>query len=422
MKKFNGLATQAQCTANARIQHSMRITHALGRVFLLAWAAWLPAVQAAPYTPSSDLQVIGTLPFRATDSRARELAALRAAVAKDITDPQPAVELAQQYFDLAMARGDPRYVGYANAVVERFTGNMTAPLLVVRGTLRQYRHDFAAALDDYAAALAMDAELAGAHAWRAAIYLVQARYDLANNECQALQRLNRTVLHGGCAGMALAYSGHLDQGYATLQRALLAAQHDDHRLWLQTRLGEIAAWMGQPARAEQHFRQAISVGQDDGYLLAAWSDFLLDQRRTAEVVKLLTNWESSDGLLLRLTEAESDLKLPGAAAHIQTLAARFAAAKLRGDSTHRAEEARFHLRLRGDAKQAALLAAENYRVQKEPRDARISLEAALAAGEANAASEVQQWLASSRFEDPRLRALDRQITLLRPTPPSGGKP
>jgi hypothetical protein len=400
----------------------MGITHVLARVFLLAWVAGLSAAQAAPYTPTSDAQVIGTLPFRPNDSSARELAALRASAAKDPTDPQFAVALAQQYFDLAIARGDPRYVGYANAVVERFSGNLTAPLLVVRGTLRQYRHDFAAALDDYAAALAMDADLASAHAWRAAIYLVQARYDMANIECQALQRLDRSVLYGGCAGMALAYSGHLDQAYATLQKALSLAHHDDHRLWLQTRLGEVAAWMGQPARAEQHFKLAVRVGQDDGYLLAAWSDFLLDQGRNAEVVKLLASWEASDGLLLRLTEAETGLKLPQAGAHIQALAARFDAARLRGDTTHRAEEARFHLRLRSNAALATQLATENYRGQKEPRDARIALEAALAAGNPDAARDVQQWLTSSRFEDPRLRALDSQIRLLPSASQPGGKP
>ncbi len=400
----------------------MGITHVLGRVFLLVWTAWLPAVHAQPYAPKSDSQVIGTLPFRANDGSARELTTLRATVAKDPTDPEAAVLLAQQYFDLAMARGDPRYVGYANAIVERFAGNMTAPLLLVRGTLRQYRHDFAAALDDYAAALAIDADLAGAHAWRAAIYLVQARYDMADIECRALQRLDRAVLHGGCTGMALAYSGHLDQAYATLQKALSQARHDDHRLWVQTRLGEVSAWMGQPARAEQHFKLAVRVGQDDGYLLAAWSDFLLDQGRNAEVVKLLASWEASDGLLLRLAEAEAVLKLPQVGVHIQTLDARFAAAKLRGDTTHRAEEARFQLRLRGNANQAAMLASENYRIQKEPRDARIALEAALAGGNPDAARDVQQWLMSSRFEDPRLRALDSQIRLLPSASQAGGKP
>jgi tetratricopeptide (TPR) repeat protein len=381
-------------------------------LLLGAITGWMPCVLATAYTPTDDSMVIERLPFRAGDSNARELAELRAAVNGAPTDPAPAVELAQKYFYLAMAQGDPRYVGYADAIVSRFPAQTSASLLLVRGTLRQYRHDFAAALDDFAVALTLDADLAGAHAWRGAIHLVQADYMEAAKDCAALQKLQRTVLAGGCSGLTLAYTGHLDQAYTTLQQALHAADDDDHRLWLHTRLGEVAAWQGKNSTAERHYRQALAIGRDDGYLLAAWSDFLLDQRRPGEVVKQLASWESSDGLLLRLTEAETLLKLPGAVAHRQALDDRFAAAKLRGDTTHRAEEARFQLRLMGDAKQALTLAAENYRVQKEPRDARILLEAAVAAKKPGAAQPALDWLQSSQFEDARLRQLAKQLTPL----------
>ena len=377
----------------------------LGAVSALAAQA-----QATPHTPKDDAMVIERLPFRAGDTDARELSALRAAVASAPNDPAPAVELAQKYFDLAMARGDPRYVGYADAIVNRFSTPQSAPLLLVRGTLRQYRHDFAAALDDFAAALKLDPDLAGAHAWRGAIHLVQADYPGAAKECEALQGLRRAVLSGGCAGLTLAYTGQLDKAYTTLQQALAAASDEDHRLWLHTRLAEVAAWQGQVATAERHYRQALAIGRDDGYLLAAWCDFLLDRGRPSEVVKQLAAWESSDGLLLRLAEAETRLKLPGAPAHRQALEDRFAAARLRGDTTHRAEEARFHLRLKGDAKLAVALAAENYRVQKEPRDARILLEAAVAAKDPGAARAALDWLQSSGFEDAGLRQLGQKLT------------
>ena len=369
-------------------------------------------VQAAPYTPVADSVVIERLPFRSGDTTARELAALRSQVGRAPNDPAPAVELAQKYFDLAMARGDPRYVGYADALVERFPEPLAASMLLVRGTLRQYRHDFVAALDDYARALWEDHDLAGAHAWRGAIFLVTAEYANAERECEALQKLGRAVLSGGCTGLMLAYTGHTDQAYKTLQTALAAASNDEHRLWLHTRLGEVSVWAGQPAQAERHFRRALALGRDDGYLLAAWCDFLLDQGRPAEVVSQLAGWESSDGLLLRLTEAAKLLRMPTAPAHQQALADRFAAAKLRGDTTHRAEEARFHLRLLGDAPGALTLARANYQVQKEPRDARILLEAALALQDAGAARAALDWLHASGFEDPRLRQLGQQLTLL----------
>lgn len=367
-------------------------------VVMLAMGALCLSVRAAPYTPTHDEQVIERLPLRAGDATARELTSLRSAVAQAPADPQATQALAHRYFDLALATGDPRYVGYADALLDRFANHMTPALLVVRGKVRQFRHDFAAALGDFATALAQDPDLAGAHAWRGAIFLVQANYTSAAQECEALHKLQRPVLYGGCKGLTLAYTGQLDAAYATLHQALVLASDEGHRLWLHTRLGEVAAWQDKTTIAQQHYRQALALGMDDGYLLAAWSDFLLDQGRDAEVVQLLARWEASDGLLLRLAEAETRLGLPAAAAHVQALDDRFAAARLRGDTTHRAEEARFQLRLRHNARQAAQLAADNYRVQKEPRDARIQLEAAWAAHDQTAARDALDWLQRSGFK------------------------
>ena len=366
------------------------------------------AAHAAPRKPLADSEVLERLPWRAGDSNARELAALRGAMNAAAGNPGPAAELAQRYFDLAMARGDPRYVGYAEAVVARFAEPLPASLRSIRGLLRQYRHDFAGALDDFAGALALDPNWAAAHAWRGAIYLVQADYAAAQRECDALQRLGRSTLQGGCTGLVQAYTGQLEAGYRSLQRALATTGDADNRLWLLTRLGEVAAWRGQMAQAEAHYREALGLGRDDGYLLAAWGDFLLDAGRPAEVIQQLAGWETSDTLLLRLAEAGAALKRPDAPRLAQALDERFAAARLRGDTTHRAEEARYRLRLRGDAAEALRLASENYRVQREPRDARILLEAAIAAQDPAAAQAVRDWLRSSGFEDARLRRLGRE--------------
>jgi len=383
-------------------------------VLALSGALLASPAQSAPRTPVDDATVIEKLPFRAGDSRARELEALRASARKAPGDAAAAAALAQAYFGIAQARGDPRYVGYADAVVSQFDKNMSIDLLVLRGMLRQYRHAFDEALVDFAAVLAQDPERADAHAWRGAIYLVAAQYDNARQECAALLRLQRPVLHGGCTGMAQAYTGQLTSAYATLQQALALARYDDQRLWLLTRLGEVSAWLGQNARAERHYRDALALGQDDGYLLAAWADFLLDNKRAADVVKLLAAWEASDPLLLRLAEAETMLQMPAAKAHVQALDDRFAAAKLRGDTTHRAEEARFQLRLRKNAALAVQLASANYQVQKEPRDLRVLLEAALAAQDATAAKPGHDWLQRSGFEDARIRALVAQTLQLAP--------
>ena len=349
------------------------------------------------------------LPIRPGDATARELAGLRAAVTRAAreapADPLPAAQLAGRYYELAVARGDPRYIGYADAVLAPFARDRTPAVLTVRGQLRQYRHDFDGALQDFAAALEADPQFASAHAWRGAIFLVQANYAAAKSECDALLALDRPTLYGGCIGLVLAYGGRMEAGYAALQRALDETRDPGNRLWLLTRLGEVAAWRGQPEAAERHYRAALALGIDDGYLLAAWSDFLLDRQRPAEVVKWLAGWEASDGLLLRLALAETALEQPAAKAHVQALADRFAAAKVRGDTTHRAEEARYLMHLAGDPAAALAVAAANYRVQREPRDARVLLEAAIAARDAGAAQPVRDWLRSSGFEDAHLRQL-----------------
>ena len=391
------------CHTHWRSRPSFRSAKRL--ILLCGLMAVTVTVHAQPRVPSDDNEVLEHLPMRPGDAQARELTQLRAAIASAPTDPIPAAAMAQRYFDLAMARGDPRYVGYAEAVIKPFSQTQSTALLLTRGLLRQYRHQFGGALDDFAAALAIDPQFASAHAWRAAIYLVQANYPAAQRECDQLQRLKRSTLYGGCVGLVQAYSGSLDLADVSLQHALKNATDADNRLWLLTRLGEVSAWRGQSARAEKYYREAVNLGIDDGYLLAAWSDFLLDRKRPAEVVKLLAKWESSDGLLLRLALAEASLNLPAAPRHIQALDDRFAAARLRGDTTHRAEEARFQLHLRGNASAALKLASANYQVQREPRDARILLEAALAAHAAAPAQPVRDWLKTSGFEDPTLRQL-----------------
>ena len=395
----------------------------VGALFLLGCVNLLPAVAfSAPRVPTDAAEVLERLPMRPGDTTARELASLRAAVtraAKEAPgDPLPAAQLAERYFDLATARGDPRYVGYADAVLLPYAQSQTPAVLSMRGQLKQYRHDFDGALADFASALKADPQFASAHAWRGAIFLVQANYPAAKAECDALQALNRATLYGACIGLTRAYGGELAAGFSALQRALDDAKDAGNRLWLLTRLGEVSAWRGQPEQAEKFYRDALALGIDDGYLLAAWSDFLLDQKRPAEVVKWLANWEASDGLLLRLALAETALKLAAAPAHVQALADRFAAARMRGDTTHRAEEARYELHLAGNAAASLAVAAENYKVQREPRDARPLLEAAIAAKDAAAAQPVRDWLQASGFEDAYLRQLAATAAQL----PANAKP
>jgi predicted Zn-dependent protease len=310
--------------------------------------------------------------------------------------------------------GDPRYLGYAQAALGPWwkMDNPPDDIQVMRAALRQFNHDFDGALADLDRVLERSPANAQARSLRATIHFVQARYPAARADCQVLlQDPGNALAATGCVATVDGLTGQVARAYQTLSTALAAnpAALPETRLWAMTRLAEMAQRRGRNTQAERHFRQALALGITDTFLLAAYADFLLDQRRPAEVVTLLKNRLPSDGLLLRLALAEKVLKLSSAGQRADILKARFDAADLRGDTVHQQEQARFELFIHEDAKKALGLAQSNWKVQREPPDARIFLEAALAARDLAAARPVIDWLASSNIEDGRLIGLAQQL-------------
>lgn len=375
-------------------------------------------VCAAPFVPRDDAAVLERLPGKPGDPAALELRRLRAAVAAAPTDAGTAALLARRYFDLAMAEGDPRYVGYAAAVLQPWPETVAAPVetLVLHGMLRQYRHDFARAMADFDLALQSDPANTEARAWRAAIMMVRADYVAARREC-ALLAEHATELHAtACVSYIEATTGNARAAYKRLAAALARRADVDpaFRVWILTRLAEMAWRFGDLAVAEKHFQHGIALGIDDNFLLAAYADFLLEQGRAAEVMPLLKGWARSDTLLLRLALAAHALKLAEGERYARTLGERFSDAALRGEKLHQQEEARFLLELRSDARAAVTAASENYRAQREPRDALILIEAALAARDPPAAAPALEWLETSGFEGARMRQIALKLKALKP--------
>lgn len=374
--------------------------------------AAMAAAWAAPRVPADDATVLERLPMRPADPTASELKRLRTAVAAAPGDAGAAARLARRYFELATADGDPRYVGYAEAALRPWVRADAPPdVLFARALLRQYRHDFAGALHDLEETLRLDPEHVGARSWRAAIFMVSANYPAARNECRELEAIASELIATGCRAYLDATTGNVRMGYRELSAAL-ARRRDaprEIRLWSLVRLGEMAQRLDDPGAAEKHFRDALALGVSDNFLLAAYADFLLEQRREADVMKLLEPWTRSDTLLLRLALAARALRLPEADRHVRSLGERFAASALRGERLHLAEEARYLLELKGDAKGALAAATENWKTQREPRDAGVLLAAAIEARVPAAAAPVLRWLDDSGFESTRLRRLAAQL-------------
>ncbi|MDF0676444.1 MAG: hypothetical protein P0120_19245 [Nitrospira sp.] len=365
-----------------------------------------------PYQPTDDAQVLERLTFKASDPVVRELEALRIDLRRNPRHLESAVKLATRYIDQGRSEGDSRFLGQAQAVLTPWLNEPTPPpaALLLRATIRQNAHEFNEALADLDRVL--DTQPTNAQAWltKASILQVQARYEEARRACQRLARLAASHVLLGCLSDLAGVTGQSAKSLELLRQVLAdSALSGRERIWIATILAEIATRTGAIREAEQSFSEAVKVGLKDQYLLSAYADFLLDQGRHRDVVSLLQSETRADGLLLRLALAEQALKLPTFQKYTAELAARFAAARERGTTVHVREEARFTLALLHDAGRALPLAQANWNVQREPADARILLECALAHKNRSAAQPVLDWLNANHVEDFRLRQLATQI-------------
>jgi hypothetical protein len=376
------------------------------RLFLLMLALSAPAT-AEPFIPTDEAQVLERLPDRSAVEY-RELKVLKARAAAEPKNVDAAAALADAYYGISRREGDPRYLGYAQAALTRWWRDPEAPtaVLVTRATIQQSNHEFAHALTDLDRVIQREPDNARATLVRATVLTVQGSYENALADCNNLQGVAGDTYVLICIASIDAVTGKAGIAEAALKYwiSVLPDAAPDVRAWIESLLGEIAQRTGDP-EADLHFRAALAADPRDLYTIGAYTDWLLEQNRAAEVIPLVEKEQRVDGLLLRLALAQKALHLPEADTTVATLRARFDASRARGYSVHQREEARFQLMLNNDAETALRLAQDNWSVQREPADLRILAEAAHATGDPKAQETVRRWLATSKLEYPAVSRL-----------------
>ncbi len=383
----------------------------IGGLIVIGAVVYRPAASAStPRVPASDSEVLAQLPAARRDPNEAARVKLRDALAANPHDLSTALALARVDVEASRSRGDPRFLGYAQAALAPWWDLPDPPteVAVLRATIRQSQHDFTGALADLDR-VTKDAP-ANAQAWltRAVVLTVVGRYDDARASCGPLERLAPALVVAVCNAQVDSVTGSAKAAYDRLA-ATLAGAPPELRDWALTALGDIAMRLGRDADAERHYRDALAIDPADPYAIGALADLLLDTNRAADAARLVEGLTDNDGLLLRLALAEKTTNSPNATADADKLAARHDASRLRGDVVHRREQARFELGVRGDAKAALALAVANWSVQREPWDARVVLESALAAKDPGAAKPVIDFLEKSHLEDPRIAKLVTDI-------------
>jgi predicted Zn-dependent protease len=380
-------------------------------------ALWIVAIvgvvvapaTARPFVPTLDDVVVERLPEQG-DPTLKELKRMRAVLATDPRNLDTASGVARRAIEAARATGDPRFLGQAQAALMPWWALADPPsiALLLRATLKQSQHNFDDALADLDRLLVREPANGQALLTRATVLTVRGNYADAQRDCRKLTRLTTVLVVTACTAGPASLSGKADAAYRVLALALeRAGGTPGIRAWALTLAAEIAARRGDVDAAEIHFREAFALDPSDAYLRAAYADFLLDNGHPRDVLPLLRDETRNDSLLLRLALAEQ--RLPDARmsfeVHRADLAARFEAARARGDTLHQREEARFRLAIEGNALGALVLARDNWKVQREPADLRVLAEAARAANDTAAQKIVDDWIVDTRLIDVTLAAL-----------------
>ena len=382
------------------------------------WAGAAPSAGASGGREIADAEVVAQVPARRRDPAVAARARLRRALDADPRDLAAASRLARMLIAAARSGGDPRFLGRAEAALRPWWDDPDPPAeaLLLRATIRQSRHEFVPALADLDRLVAETPDDPQAWLTRAVVLGVRGSYAEGLASCARLEALASPLVVAACRAPLLGVTGRARTAAAALAGELRFAHSGVEAGWAETLLADLAVWSGDPDDAEARLRRLVARAPDDGAARAALADLYLDEGRAAEAAALTEGRDQDDGLLLRRALASV---APGAARDgnptatpsptlppaVRDMAARFEAARLRGDTVHQREEARFALAVERDPARALHLAQQNWLVQREPADARILLEAAVAADAPGAAAPALAWLADTGCQWPRLRAL-----------------
>jgi hypothetical protein len=317
--------------------------------------------QSVLQIPTQDDAIVEHLPTHVGDATQRRaaIAAERAQRAQLQQHPKElglALKAANDALARGRLRGDPRELGVAQAALEPWWNLPDPPpeVRLVRATTMQSQHFFHEALVELDAILARPAGVplpvrAQAELTRSGVQQVLGHFAEAEAGCQRLAGAEYAELGSGvrlnglaCVAELSSLQGHADTAAATLARlagapdasSAATVAGDPAPGWLNLMRAELAQRRGDPA-AGALFAAALKAS-DDVYTQCAYADWLLDEHRPADVVRLLQANVAADPVLLRVALAYKQLhgaKNKLTADAVTTLGERYDAALLRRSSS-----------------------------------------------------------------------------------------
>lgn len=324
-------------------------------------------------------------------------------------DAQAAVAFARFAAIQARRLGDTTLLRRAGESLAPWESVENPPIsvLLVRANIKQIDHRFDAALDDLNQAIRRNPINPQARLSRAFILSTIGDADSAAADCAALRANISIYIRETCHARVNGLVGEIGEAGARMEALLGAVQPASpaERLFALSVAADIAERQGAPAVAEMRYQEMLSIDNASVYARAAYADFLITQERLAEARGILGDAPHTEALLLLRVLAAGHTSDTVANSAARELSLRMAVDRAEGDFSHAREYARFALDHMNDAELALEMAQENWRVQKEPVDARILVRSAIAADALNIIEEIRILTAKTGLQDRSLDAL-----------------
>ena len=363
----------------------------MGCLLLALCATGLVGAASRDITPSSDQQIIEKLAPRVRTSA---------------STPEAAALAARQAITLARQTADVRYLGRAQATLQRWWDQPDTPveLAVLQATVHQSRHEFAAA--HRVLQLALQREPLHAQGWltMATLDRVAGRYSAALTACTAVERAGAALYAAACMLETTSLQGQHDAAAKGFDALRMQTKDSATQAWLLSLAAENEERAGRDAAALAAYQSSLALDNKDTYTALGAADLLLRTGRAAQALPLLTTLPDSDAVLLRRAYAAKLLGNTAWQALATQLAQRLEALDQRGDdpAAHARERALMHLWLDADGSRALASAQLNLTLQKEPFDWWLALQSAQLAGDKATTEKLQREMVATGLRDARL--------------------
>ncbi len=374
-----------------------RINCSIGLTLILSIVS-LP-LYAAPFTPTSDQQILANLPTGSAAPRYTDAQSFSTSMTP-LSNTQT-----EQLLERAYLQSDPRALGQAQAQLNQTTNQDTATLILKARAL-QSDHKFTEAKTALEQILAKEPNNPDALLTLSSLLVVEGQYKPAMAHCEKLTDSELRVYQLACMAQIQTMTGQLEQAKQTLSGLASIAPGLDPSTarWIYLIQADAALRSQDTELAKQVF---TVMDNDTVPALMAQADWLLKTGQYQQARQLLQDHTDKDALLLRLIKAQLKLNDPKAQQSLALMKERMEALQIRQDNAHIREQATYAL-LTNQLDSALELARDNWQKQRETADIILYATAAIKTGSDKDIKIIQQFMTDNNYE---YAALERDLRL-----------